>query len=144
MKKTATEKEPITALDVSTEDLAPQSCTLPDELPLTGKRTEEIERGDNHEVGQNVVPLLSGGDSVGFERLDMSTAEIIRQEKAASKVQATFRGYLVMLSLLLVHPWEAISTFCLNDLAITCAGASCISCFKGHNKTAGAYSWTPS
>ncbi|KAI6668928.1 hypothetical protein NL676_003813 [Syzygium grande] len=94
VKKTATEKEPITALDVSTEDLAPQSCTLPDELPLTGKRTEEIERGDNHEVGQNVVPLLSGVDNVGFERLDMSAAEIIRQEKAASKVQATFRGYL--------------------------------------------------
>lgn len=93
----------------------------------------ELEKGDNHDIGQNAVPLLSGVDNVGFEGLNMSAAEIIRQEKAASKVQATFRGYLVMLSLLLVHPCEAILAFCLCDLAITCAGTSCISCSKGHN-----------
>ncbi|XP_048139416.1 protein IQ-DOMAIN 31-like isoform X2 [Rhodamnia argentea] len=97
VKKTMTEKEPITAFDASTEDLAPQSHTLPDELPLTGKRMEqslELEKGDIHDVGQNAVPLLAGLDNVSFEGLNMSAAEIIRQEKAASKVQATFRGYL--------------------------------------------------
>lgn len=97
VKKTVTEKEPVAAFDASTEDLAPQSCTLPDELPFTGKRMEEsleLGKGGNHDVGQNVVPLSCGVDNVGFERLNMSSAEIIRQEKAASKVQATFRGYL--------------------------------------------------
>ncbi|KAF8010025.1 hypothetical protein BT93_J0870 [Corymbia citriodora subsp. variegata] len=97
VKKTMKEKEPITAFDAAAEDLAPQSRTLPDELPFTGKRMEEsseLEKGGNHDVGQNVAPLLSGVDTVGFEQLNMSSAEIIRQGKAASKVQATFRGYL--------------------------------------------------
>lgn len=98
MKKTVTEKEPIKAFDASTEDLAPEFRALPDELPLTGKRMEqglELEKGDNLDVGQNVVPLLSSVDNKGFEGLNMSADEIITQEKAASKVQATFRGYLV-------------------------------------------------
>lgn len=102
VKKSARDKEATIACKAVSSDLAVNPSVIPNVALHTSNRVEEnSEKGSSANLPHDAVvslPGKQGAHTEGTMGLDSpGSAEVIRHEQAATKAQAAFRGYLVML-----------------------------------------------
>lgn len=98
MKNVTPDKK--TAAKTAVEDLARNSSVISDPCQLTERGAEnlELEKGTSGSPSDTIAiaHVNQGVDSQSNNELvPVSDAEMRRQEQAATKAQAVFRGYLV-------------------------------------------------
>jgi hypothetical protein len=103
VKKSATNKEATIACKAVPGDLAANPSVISDVALHTSNRIEEnSEKGVTVNLAHDAVvsiPGKQGACTEGTTGLDSAdSAEIAKQEQAATKAQAAFRGYLVSFS----------------------------------------------
>lgn len=103
MKKSTTDKEANLACKAVSGDMAANPSVISDVVLHTSDRIEEnSERKVISSLSQDVVVLLPEKQAVVIEgTTGLAPADIMeftRQEQAATKAQAAFRGYLVILT----------------------------------------------
>lgn len=98
------------------EDLADPVISNPVQLTDKGAETVGLEKGTSGTPGGNIAVDQGLESQSNFVPVPVSDDEMRRQHQAATKVQAVFRGYLVILALHLILILSLIVVLCSRQI----------------------------